>query len=126
MAKPCTKAAAQAGIQPCFCTPVQNFFICWHTFIGWKDINPSIMNLRRVLHDIYEHHAQSMRNRGHRHSTIPEMKAEIASFERNLLDLEGEVASVSRELVNEKVATKDEAFIESKRIIYKFICEFKP
>lgn len=84
------------------------------------------MNLRRALHDIYEHHAQSMRNRNHRHSSIPEVKAEINTFERNLLDLEGEVASLSRELVNEKVATRDEAFIESKRIIYRFICEFKP
>ena len=84
------------------------------------------MNLRRTLHEIYEHHAQSMRNRNHRPSGIPQMKAEINTFERNLLDLEGEVATISRELVNEKVATKDEAFIESKRIIYRFICEFKP
>ena len=77
------------------------------------------------MHDIYEHHAQSMRNRGH-HNTIPELKADISFFERNLLDLEGEVASLSRELVRENVATKDEAFIESKRIIYRFICEFRP
>jgi len=84
------------------------------------------MDLRRELQNIYEHHAQSMRNRGHHPGSVPGLKAFIASFERNLFDLEGEVASITRQLVKEKVATKDEAFIESKRIMYKFICEFKP
>lgn len=82
------------------------------------------MNLRIELQNIYEQHAQGMRNRGHHKPNIP--VKEVTSFERNLLDLEGEIAYVSRELVKENVATKDEAFIESKRIIYKFICEFKP